>query len=131
MFSQWQQVFDYIAENFVLPDKRNAFVEEELERNSFVCCAKQNGIAVVAADYEHCIDDKLRILVNKTPFEWRGEPVRIVLFAPRRHMPYDKGRVAQDIYSHLLRVGVGVADQVAAMTTEELVRWCAYNRVHR
>ena len=130
-FSKWQQVFDYIADNFIVPDKRSAFIEEGLERNSFVCCAKQNGIAVITADYEHCRDNKLRILVNKTPVEWRGEPVRVVLFAPRRHMPYDDGRIAQDIYSHLLRAGVGVADQVATMSIEELVRWCAYNRVNR
>ncbi len=117
------EVFDYLADNFVLEAHRGAFVKDMQERNGFISCAKQNGIALITADAEHCPDNNVRILINKTPINWQGTQVRMILFSARRHLPYKTARIPQMLYRQLLSDNAEIIDLVAGMTPDELVNW--------
>ncbi len=130
-FRNKEDVFEYLAQNYVDDDKRETFLLDCQQDNEFLCFERKNKIAEVSTYPKYYDKKDVIIIFNKNSFYWDNKKVLMIIFFNRRGRKYKEIRIIAKLLNRLFRDVAGVAQNVSRMGFEEFIEYLAHSNKYR
>lgn len=122
-FKSKQEVFAYLAENYVPYSQRYEFIENCIDYDSILSCERRNRIALISTQAKFYDKEEMVFIFNKNPFLWDDELVQLLIFFNRRNCEYSAIQIMNSALTALLHAHVGVVRMLADCDAEEIVNF--------
>ncbi len=130
-FKSKEEVFCYLADHYIAHEDREAFIQDCLRNDAFVCCERRNRLAFISASPQFYNKREAIFLLNKTPFLWRNEQVQMIFFFNRRGWPYRDILIYNAMSSRLLKDSACFIESAYQMNAEDIILHIAKRGLRR
>lgn len=129
-FSNKNDVFQYLASNYVSQNLREEFIEDCLDNDAYISFERCNRIAFIPTSSDYYEKKQIVMLFNKTPFLWDNELIQTVIFFSRRNQQYADIKILNSALASFLHLDVNVTQALPLMKAEAIIDRISY-KIHK
>ncbi|QQO08113.1 BglG family transcription antiterminator [Breznakiella homolactica] len=123
IFKTKLEVYGYLADHYISAGRREEFIRECSDNNTFLSDERGNRIALVSADSRFYGKKEIVLITGKTAFLWDNEPVQMIVFFNRKNRPYVEIKTLNSMLITFMHASAGLVEQISASNADEIIEF--------